>query len=58
MNLNFAILLYNQGDKKGALAQYQELERKVGVLRETSAEFDPEVRMKTNSNKTQACILV
>ncbi|KAM4677604.1 BBSome complex member BBS4 [Discoglossus pictus] len=43
VNLNFAVLLYNQGDKKGALSQYQELERKVGALRETVAEFDPEM---------------
>ncbi|CAB1338981.1 unnamed protein product [Coregonus sp. 'balchen'] len=29
VNLNFAILLYNHGDKNGALQQYQELERKL-----------------------------
>ncbi|XP_075064432.1 BBSome complex member BBS4 [Mixophyes fleayi] len=43
VNLNFAVLLYNQGDKKGALIQYQELERKVSALRETATEFDPEM---------------
>ncbi|XP_076863147.1 BBSome complex member BBS4 [Brachyhypopomus gauderio] len=45
VNLNFAVLLYNQGDKKAALLQYQEMERKVGVLMEssTNAEFDPEL---------------
>ncbi|XP_053320997.1 Bardet-Biedl syndrome 4 protein [Spea bombifrons] len=43
VNLNFAVLLYNQGDKKGAMNQYQELEHKVGALRETSTEFDPEM---------------
>uniref|UniRef100_A0A3B4AJ71 Uncharacterized protein n=1 Tax=Periophthalmus magnuspinnatus TaxID=409849 RepID=A0A3B4AJ71_9GOBI len=45
VNLNFAIFLYNHGDKKGALEQYQEMERKVNVLRDssTSLEFDPEV---------------
>ncbi|XP_063782556.1 Bardet-Biedl syndrome 4 protein isoform X2 [Pseudophryne corroboree] len=43
VNLNFAVLLYNQGDKKGALTQYQELERKVSTLRETTTEFDPEM---------------
>ncbi|KAG8440248.1 hypothetical protein GDO86_006135 [Hymenochirus boettgeri] len=43
VNLNFAMLLYNQGDKKGALIQYQELERKVSTLRETATEFDPEM---------------
>ena len=46
VNLNFAVLLYNQGDKKGALLQYQEMERKASGLREASStvEFDPEVR--------------
>jgi len=46
VNLNFAVLLYNHGDKKGALLQYQEVERKAGLLREASGsvEFDPEVR--------------
>lgn len=45
MNLNFAIFLYNHGDKKGALDQYQEMERKVNLLRDSSSnfEFDPEV---------------
>ncbi|XP_048828166.1 Bardet-Biedl syndrome 4 protein [Brienomyrus brachyistius] len=45
VNLNFAILLYNQGDKAGALQQYQEMERKVNSLQESSAnpEFDPEL---------------
>ncbi|XP_053721883.1 Bardet-Biedl syndrome 4 protein [Synchiropus splendidus] len=45
VNLNFAIFLYNHGDKKGALDQYQEMERKVNVLRDgkSSFEFDPEL---------------
>ncbi|NXQ40519.1 BBS4 protein, partial [Catharus fuscescens] len=44
INLNYAILLYNQGDKQGALSQYQEMERKVTVARESSApDFDPEM---------------
>ena len=45
VNLNFAVLLYNQGDKKGALVQYQEMERKASGVREgsSSVEFDPEV---------------
>lgn len=45
VNLNFAIFLYNHGDKKGALDQYQEMERKVNLLRDSSSnfEFDPEV---------------
>ena len=46
VNLNFAIFLYNHVDKKGALDQYQEMERKVNLLRDTSNnfEFDMEVR--------------
>lgn len=45
VNLNFAIFLYNHGDKKGALEQYQEMERKVVLLRDSSSnfEFDPEL---------------
>ncbi|KAL1007685.1 hypothetical protein UPYG_G00090180 [Umbra pygmaea] len=43
VNLNFAILLYNEGDKNAALQQYQEMERKVNVLRESNTEFDPEL---------------
>ncbi|KAI4874308.1 hypothetical protein NFI96_001222 [Prochilodus magdalenae] len=44
VNLNFAVLLYNQGDKQGALQQYQEMEKKVNMLVESNsnAEFDPE----------------
>ncbi|XP_074184338.1 BBSome complex member BBS4 isoform X5 [Rhinolophus sinicus] len=44
VNLNYAVLLYNQGEKRGALAQYQEVERKVGLLKDRSAlEFDSEM---------------
>ncbi|XP_025971029.2 Bardet-Biedl syndrome 4 protein isoform X2 [Dromaius novaehollandiae] len=44
VNLNYAVLLYNQGDKKGALCQYQEMEKKVNVLKESSTlDFDPEM---------------
>lgn len=45
VNLNFAIFLYNHGEKKGALAQYQEMERKVHALRDSNSnvEFDSEV---------------
>ncbi|XP_059713966.1 Bardet-Biedl syndrome 4 protein isoform X1 [Haemorhous mexicanus] len=45
INLNYAVLLYNQGDKEGALSQYQEMERKVTVARESSStpDFDPEM---------------
>ncbi|KAI2648628.1 Bardet-Biedl syndrome 4 protein [Labeo rohita] len=31
VNLNFAVFLYNQGDKKTALLQFQEMERKVNT---------------------------
>lgn len=38
------MLLYNQGEKKGALAQYQEMEKKVNFLKDNSPlEFDSEV---------------
>uniref|UniRef100_A0A6Q2Y7G5 BBSome complex member BBS4 n=1 Tax=Esox lucius TaxID=8010 RepID=A0A6Q2Y7G5_ESOLU len=43
VNLNFAILLYNHGDKKGALQQYQEIERKVNMLKDSNTEFDSEL---------------
>ncbi|KAF4017077.1 hypothetical protein G4228_008807, partial [Cervus hanglu yarkandensis] len=44
VNLNYAVLLYNQGEKRGALAQYQEMEKKVNLLKYSSSlEFDPEV---------------
>ncbi|XP_053128193.1 Bardet-Biedl syndrome 4 protein isoform X2 [Hemicordylus capensis] len=44
VNLNYAILLYNQGEKKGAIHQYQEMESKVNESKESSTlEFDPEM---------------
>ncbi|KAM6303837.1 BBSome complex member BBS4 isoform 1-T1 [Podargus strigoides] len=44
INLNYAILLYNQGDKKGALCQYQEMEKKVLAAKESGTpDFDPEM---------------
>uniref|UniRef100_A0A452H6C1 Uncharacterized protein n=1 Tax=Gopherus agassizii TaxID=38772 RepID=A0A452H6C1_9SAUR len=44
VNLNYAVLLYNQGDKKGALCQYYEMEKKVNALKENSTlDFDPEM---------------
>ncbi|TKC47068.1 hypothetical protein EI555_016051 [Monodon monoceros] len=44
VNLNYAVLLYNQGEERGALAQYQEMEKKVNLLKDSSSlEFDPEV---------------
>ncbi|XP_077935257.1 BBSome complex member BBS4 isoform X4 [Halichoerus grypus] len=44
VNLNYAVLLYKQGEKEGALAQYQEMERSVRLLRDSgSLEFDSEM---------------
>ncbi|XP_032480027.1 Bardet-Biedl syndrome 4 protein isoform X4 [Phocoena sinus] len=44
VNLNYAVLLYNQGEERGALAQYQEMEKKVNLLKDSSSlEFDPEM---------------
>ncbi|NXP29812.1 BBS4 protein, partial [Scytalopus superciliaris] len=44
INLNYAVLLYNQGDKEGALSQYQEMERRVSLAKESSTpDFDPEM---------------
>ncbi|XP_055148144.1 Bardet-Biedl syndrome 4 protein-like [Symphalangus syndactylus] len=43
VNLNYAVLLYNQG-KKNTLAQYQEMEKKVNLLKDNSSlEFDSEM---------------
>ncbi|XP_072484523.1 BBSome complex member BBS4 isoform X2 [Notamacropus eugenii] len=44
VNLNYAVLLYNQGEKRKALAQYQEMEKKVTLLKGSSSlDFDPEM---------------
>ncbi|XP_072602068.1 BBSome complex member BBS4 isoform X2 [Vulpes vulpes] len=44
VNLNYAVLLYNQGERKGALAQFQEMEKKVRLLKDSpSLEFDAEM---------------
>ncbi|XP_033022756.1 Bardet-Biedl syndrome 4 protein [Lacerta agilis] len=43
INLNYASLLYNQGDKKGAVLQYHEMKRKVHALVDSTLEFDPEM---------------
>lgn len=44
VNLNYAVLLYNQGEKRAALTQYQEMEKKVNLLKDSSSlEFDSEV---------------
>ncbi|XP_026543252.1 Bardet-Biedl syndrome 4 protein isoform X4 [Notechis scutatus] len=42
ISLNYAILLYNQGDKEAAVAQYYEMQRKVHALKESSLDFDSE----------------
>lgn len=42
--MNYAVLLYNQGEKRGTLAQYQEMEKKVNLLKDSSfLEFDSEM---------------
>ncbi|XP_038602328.1 Bardet-Biedl syndrome 4 protein isoform X2 [Tachyglossus aculeatus] len=44
VNLNYAVHLYNRGDKEGAVRQFQEMEEKVNVLKESSSlDFDPEM---------------
>nr|XP_014428638.1 Bardet-Biedl syndrome 4 protein isoform X2 [Pelodiscus sinensis] len=44
VTLNYAVLLYNQGDQKGALGQYHEMEKRVNTLKESSTlDFDPEM---------------
>ncbi|XP_007668436.1 Bardet-Biedl syndrome 4 protein isoform X2 [Ornithorhynchus anatinus] len=44
VNLNYAVHLYNQGDEEGAVRQFQEMEEKVNVLKESSSlDFDPEM---------------
>ncbi|XP_014310495.1 Bardet-Biedl syndrome 4 protein [Myotis lucifugus] len=44
VNLNYAVLLYNQGEKRDALAQYQEMEKKVNLLKDSSSlEYDSEM---------------
>ena len=48
VNLNYAVLLYNQGEERGALAQYREMEKKVNLLKDSSSlEFDPEVSLSS-----------
>ncbi|XP_054581048.1 Bardet-Biedl syndrome 4 protein isoform X6 [Eptesicus fuscus] len=44
VNLNYAVLLYNQGEKRDALTQYQEMEKKVNLLKDSSSlEYDSEM---------------
>lgn len=52
------MLLYNQGEKKGALAQYQEMEKKVNFLKDNSPlEFDSEVCLLLASSLL-SCLLL
>ncbi|KAL7980264.1 hypothetical protein Chor_000085 [Crotalus horridus] len=50
ISLNYAILLYNQGDKTGAVAQYYEMQRKVHALKESTLDFDPEVVLGSSTH--------
>nr|XP_020659361.1 Bardet-Biedl syndrome 4 protein isoform X3 [Pogona vitticeps] len=43
ISLNFAVLLYNQGDKEEAVLQYHEMKRKAQALKENALEFDSEM---------------
>ncbi|KAH0619914.1 hypothetical protein JD844_014339 [Phrynosoma platyrhinos] len=43
INLNYTILLYNQGNKKEAILQYYEMKKKVNALKESTLECDPEM---------------
>ncbi|MGH0117389.1 UNVERIFIED_CONTAM: hypothetical protein FKN15_034576 [Acipenser sinensis] len=49
ISMNYAIFQYNQGLKKEALQQFQDMEKRVNKLKESNSntEFDPEV-YKTN----------
>lgn len=44
VNLNYAVLPYNKGEKQCTLAQHQEMEKKVNLLKDNSfLEFDSEM---------------
>uniref|UniRef100_A0A671UJ63 BBSome complex member BBS4 n=1 Tax=Sparus aurata TaxID=8175 RepID=A0A671UJ63_SPAAU len=58
VNLNFAIFLYNHGEKKGALDQYQEMERKVNVLRDSSSNFEFDSELMDMAQKMGAALQV
>ncbi|XP_069382267.1 Bardet-Biedl syndrome 4 protein isoform X3 [Paralichthys olivaceus] len=58
VNLNFAIFLYNHVDKKGALDQYQEMERKVNLLRDTSSNFEFDLELMDMAQKMGAALQV
>uniref|UniRef100_A0AAQ5Y0L8 BBSome complex member BBS4 n=1 Tax=Amphiprion ocellaris TaxID=80972 RepID=A0AAQ5Y0L8_AMPOC len=58
VNLNFAIFLYNHGNKKGALDQYQEMERKVNLLRDGSSNFEFDSELMDMAQKMGAALQV
>ncbi|XP_013857041.1 BBSome complex member BBS4 [Austrofundulus limnaeus] len=58
VNLNFAIFLYNHGDKKRALDQYQEMERKVNLLRDSSSSFEFDLELMDMAQKMGAALQV
>uniref|UniRef100_A0A8D3CNA0 Bardet-Biedl syndrome 4 n=1 Tax=Scophthalmus maximus TaxID=52904 RepID=A0A8D3CNA0_SCOMX len=58
VNLNFAIFLYNHGEKKGALDQYQEMERKVNLLRDSSSNFEFDLELMDMAQKMGAALQV
>ncbi|XP_008402921.1 BBSome complex member BBS4 isoform X1 [Poecilia reticulata] len=58
VNLNFAIFLHNHGDKKRALDQYQEMERKVNQLRDGSSNFEFDLELMDMAQKMGAVLQV
>ncbi|XP_061888264.1 Bardet-Biedl syndrome 4 protein isoform X1 [Entelurus aequoreus] len=58
VNLNFAIFLYNHADKKAALDQYQEMERKVNTLRDSSNNFEFDLELIEMAQKIGAALQV
>ncbi|KAM9764830.1 BBSome complex member BBS4 [Menidia menidia] len=58
VNLNFAIFLYNHGEKKAALDQYLEMERKVNLLRDSSSNFEFDSELMEMAQKMGAALQV
>uniref|UniRef100_A0A8C3AUM6 Bardet-Biedl syndrome 4 n=1 Tax=Cyclopterus lumpus TaxID=8103 RepID=A0A8C3AUM6_CYCLU len=58
VNLNFAIFLYNHGDKKATLDQYQEMERKVNRLRDNNGNFEFDTELMDMAQKMGAALQV
>lgn len=60
ISMNYAIFQYNQGLKKEALQQFQDMEKRVNKLKESNSntEFDPEVSPCTMTLMTteQPCL--